>query len=113
VKIASYVIAGLLGLGGVISLAAAAQGNTLTRIITGVVLIGAGILLSFLGRIKTPEPTVVQQIELPGDLHAEQLKCNACGATLNPESVSVKAGGIFVECPYCGTSYQIEEEPKW
>jgi len=113
VKTASYVLAGLLGLGGLIFLVGAVQGNTLTRIITGVVLIGAAILLSFLGRIKTPQPTVVQQIELPGDLHAEQLKCDACGATLDPESVSVKAGGIFVECPYCGTSYQIEEEPKW
>jgi uncharacterized Zn-finger protein len=32
---------------------------------------------------------------------------------LSKENLEVKAGAIFVECPYCGASYQIEEAPKW
>ena len=113
VKTASYVLAGGLGLGGVTFLIGAAQGNALTRIITGVVMIGAAILLGFLARVKTPQPTVVQQIDLSGDVHAEELTCKACGGKLDSDSVSVRAGAVFVDCPYCGTSYQIEEEPKW
>jgi len=111
VKTASYILAVLLGFGGLIFLLGS-QGSV-ARIITGVVLIAAGIVLAFLARIKSPQPTVIQQIDLSGDVHAEHLKCKACGATLDPNSVSVEAGGIFVKCPYCGTSYQLEEEPKW
>jgi len=112
-KTVSYILSGLLALGGLIFLIGAAQGNAATRIITGVVLIGAALVLSFLARVKSPQPTVVQQIDLSGDVHAEQLTCKNCGGKLDSKSVSVKAGGIFVDCPYCGTSYQIEEEPKW
>ena len=111
VKTASYILAVLLGFGGLVFLLGS-QGSV-TRIITGVVLIAAGIVLAFLARIKSPQPTVIQQIDLSGDVHAEHLKCKACGGILDPDSVSVEAGGIFVKCPYCGTSYQLEEEPKW
>ena len=113
VKAATYALAGLLGLGGLIFLIGASQGNTVTRVIIGIVLIGAAILMSFLGRVKSPEPTVIQQIDLSGDVHAEQLTCKSCGGKLDTDSISVKAGAVFVTCPYCGTSYQIEEEPKW
>jgi redox-regulated HSP33 family molecular chaperone len=41
------------------------------------------------------------------------MKCRACGGTLGKESVSVKAGGIFINCQYCGAQYQIDEAPKW
>ncbi|GAG08140.1 unnamed protein product, partial [marine sediment metagenome] len=33
--------------------------------------------------------------------------------TLDSKSVSVQAGAVFVNCPYCESSYQIEEAPKW
>jgi uncharacterized Zn-finger protein len=32
---------------------------------------------------------------------------------LNKESMEVKLGAVFIDCPYCHSQYQIEEEPKW
>ena len=41
------------------------------------------------------------------------MTCKNCGGTLERDSIALREGGVFVDCPYCGTSYQIEEEPKW
>lgn len=81
----------------------------------GLLLIaGAGVLMYRSYRQgKEESTTIVQQIDLPGDLSLERLKCQSCGATLAKDNIDVKAGAVVVTCPYCGTSYEIEEEPKW
>jgi DNA-directed RNA polymerase subunit RPC12/RpoP len=56
---------------------------------------------------------IIQRVELAGDMSTEQLKCKACGATLGKDSIEVKAGAAVISCPYCGTTYHLEEEPKW
>ncbi len=109
----AYLIGGLLGLVGVIFIIAAGQGNAIPRIVIGLVLLGAGIFVARIARMKVPDQRIIQEIDLSGDVRPEEMKCNACGGPLDKDSVSVRAGGIFVDCPYCGTSYQIEEEPKW
>lgn len=85
------------------------------RIIVGVVLIAAGIALGWLAKMKAPQPTVkiTQHIDLPGDSETEELKCRNCGGLLDEKSIELREGAIFVKCAYCGTSYQIEEAPKW
>ena len=55
----------------------------------------------------------MQKIDLSGDVKLQDLTCRACGGTLGKESVIVKAGAVFVNCQYCGATYQIEEAPKW
>jgi uncharacterized Zn-finger protein len=40
-------------------------------------------------------------------------KCQSCGGALTPENVKLVAGAPVVTCPYCNTSYQLKEEPKW
>jgi Zn finger protein HypA/HybF involved in hydrogenase expression len=109
--IVSYLLAVFAGLFGLMWIMGS-QGS-IGRIITGVILLGVAAGLVYFARMKTPEKKIVQQIDLSGDVQTEQLSCKACGATLDSESVSVQAGAVFVKCPYCGTSYQIEEEPKW
>lgn len=81
----------------------------------GLLLIaGAGVLMyRSYRRGKKESTTIVQQIDLTGDLSLERLKCQSCGATLAKDNIDVKAGAVVVTCPYCGTSYEIEEEPKW
>ena len=112
-KSLGYLIGGLLGLIGIISLYAASQGNLVPRVIAGVIFIAAGLFVARVMRLKVPDQRIIQQVDLAGDVHPEQMTCKSCGAPLDQKSVSVRAGGIFVDCPYCGTSYQIEEEPKW
>jgi len=43
----------------------------------------------------------------------ETLKCEKCGGELTKDSITVKEGAIFISCPYCGSTYQMVEEPKW
>ena len=56
---------------------------------------------------------IVQKIDLSGDIQLEKMKCQNCSAELDRDSITVKEGAIFVSCPYCGTAYQMVEEPKW
>ena len=58
---------------------------------------------------------VIQQIkiDLPADTKVEQMTCKNCGGALKPENVKMVMGAPVVECPFCGTSYQLTEEPKW
>lgn len=102
------VLLGLLGALFVIG----SQGQ-IGRVVIGLVLIGAGIVLYATTRLRPKETTVVQKIDLTGDVSAQEMKCKNCGGTLTSKSLSVKAGAIFVLCEYCGTSYQLEEAPKW
>ena len=91
-----------------------AQGQWL-RMVVGVVLMAAAGVLIWLAmqRPKQATTTVVQKIDLSGDVNLEDMTCRSCGGSLGKDSVSVKAGAVFVNCQYCGTSYQLEEEPKW
>jgi hypothetical protein len=87
------------------------------RIITGLALIavGAGIVVA----IKRSEPNpgqtieVVQKIDLTGGVKADQMKCQQCGAPLSKDAVAVREGAVFINCPYCNSTYQITEQPKW
>jgi Zn finger protein HypA/HybF involved in hydrogenase expression len=112
-EIVTYIIAAVLGFFGVMFVVGA-QGQII-RVIVGVILMaGAGVMI-YLTRVrpKHEETTVVQKIDLSGDVKLEEMTCRNCGGTLDDENLSVRAGAIFVECPYCGASYQIEEAPKW
>ena len=111
--IVAYLLSALLGLFGVIFLIGSSQGNAGFRIVIGIVLLGAAALLVFLGRMKAPERTIVQKIDLTGDVAAQDLKCKSCGGKLDSNNVTVEAGAVFIKCPYCGAQYQLEEAPKW
>ncbi|MCP4360469.1 MAG: hypothetical protein GY796_20865 [Chloroflexi bacterium] len=112
-KIVSYLVAAVLSIFGFIFIVGS-QGQIL-RIVVGIVLLGAAAVFIYMTRVK-PQPsqtTVVQKIDLSGDVGLEQIKCQNCEGVLDKESIEVKAGAIFVNCPYCGASYQFEEKPKW
>ncbi len=114
-KIAGYFIATLLGFFGFVFIVGA-QGQVM-RIVVGVVLLVAAGVVIYLVRMQPQvtqtQTTVVQKIDLSGDVSLEQINCQACGAPLGKESVEVKAGAIFINCDHCGATYQFEEEPKW
>lgn len=112
-KLVAYPLAALLAALGLMFVVGA-QGQTM-RIVVGVVLLAAAGALIWLAlqQPKVSVTTVVQKIDLSGDVKLQDLTCRACGGTLGKESVTVKAGAVFVNCQYCGATYQIEEEPKW
>jgi len=84
-------------------------GIGVTLIVVGLAIIG----FAWWQKRKEQKVEITQKIELTGDLEMEKLKCQQCGAPVDKNSIEVKAGAITVNCPFCGTSYQIAEEPKW
>lgn len=119
-RIIGYVVAGILILFGVLylwSIPAAAPNQLVSRLIVGLISMGAGVVIIWVVRTRGPRPIqqVVQQLELdmPGDTSLEKLKCQNCGAELDKDSVTLAEGAAVISCPYCGSTYQITEEPKW
>jgi len=119
-KIIGYIAAGILVLFGVLFLLAAFSSEATSpggRLLVGglLVLIGIGIIVAV--RLREPKPkqevTIHQQVDLTGEVDAEALKCRNCGSQLDKNAISVVEGAIMVTCPYCGTTYQLTEEPKW
>ena len=73
---------------------------------------GAGMIIAAQRGTKTE---VVQQvkIDLPGQTKIEAMKCKSCGGTLSAKDITLVNGAPVVNCPFCGTTYQLTEEPKW
>jgi hypothetical protein len=119
-KVAGYIMTAILIFFGVLFLMSARAEYTQNpggRIITGLVLIAVGILIVVLIRKALPKPAqkieITQKIDLAGKSLPEQMKCRQCGAPLSKDTVAVKEGAVFINCPYCKSTYQITEEPKW
>jgi hypothetical protein len=85
------------------------------RLVVGSVLLAAAVALVVAAtwRPRPEQHTIVQRIELSGDVQQQSLVCRSCGAALDQQSVAVRAGAVFVSCRYCGAGYQLEEAPKW
>jgi hypothetical protein len=112
-KLILYILAGALGFLGFIFIAGS-QGMIM-RIVIGLILFVAAGALVYMARVQ-PEPsqtTIVQQIDLSGDVKLQEIRCRSCNAPLSDKSIRVEAGAIFVNCEFCGATYQFEEAPKW
>lgn len=88
----------------------------------GFAVVGGGFIVGgvfLIIRSQTNHPSggsithAAYTINLPSQTRVEQLKCNNCGGGLKADHVKMIAGAPTVECPFCGTTYQLTEEPKW
>lgn len=121
-KIISFIVAAILGIFGILFIISAGSGDPTIRnpsgsFITGAVMLVVAIVLIVVGtRLKpaSQQPdNVTIKIDLPGNVGMDTIKCKACGGTLGPEDVKMVAGAPVVTCPWCHTTYQLTEEPKW
>jgi hypothetical protein len=88
----------------------------LISVIIGLIMIGGGAyLISLAGRGKMGAVTenVTLNIDLPANVNMDTLKCKSCGGTLTMDNIQMVAGAPVVNCPYCKSTYQLTEEPKW
>lgn len=107
--------------GGFVLLGAAggAQGVTgigSTGIVLGAIALVGGIIMVVIAARKTRQETaqnVTLKVDLPGDTKIEQMKCRSCGGTLTADNIKMVNGAPMVTCPFCGSVYQLTEEPKW
>ena len=107
--------------GGFVLLGAAggAQGVTgigSAGIVLGAIALVGGIIMVIIAARKTRQETaqnVTLKVDLPGDTKVEQMKCKSCGGALTADNIKMVNGAPMVTCPFCGTVYQLTEEPKW
>lgn len=123
--ILGFIVACILIFFGVLFIwAAFSPGAEQGWLIVGIVTVGIGLAIVALGvvalvwsraraRAEAQKQEIVQKIDLSGEIAMEKLKCRECGAELSKDSISVKEGAVFISCPYCGSTYQVVEEPKW
>ncbi len=127
-KTITYIVAGVLiiiglGLGVIIGLSFIVQAGRGGSLSTGVIFLVIGLLFILggaymiyqAGRVKPGEVTqnVTLKVDLPANVNMDTLKCKSCGGTLTMDNIQMVAGAPVVNCPYCHTTYQLTEEPKW
>jgi hypothetical protein len=119
IKIIAYIAAAILIFFGVLFIwgAFGSEGQA-GWILTGIISVAIGFgLIWFAGRQKPATvgagENVTLKIDLPGDVNLDTLKCRSCGGALTTDNIKMVSGAPVVTCPYCGTVYQLTEEPKW
>ena len=97
----------------VFALAASVQ-ETATRLATsGLLFIIALAIIVGIYYITRKPKTVIQQLEVSGQMKAASIKCPNCGASVDANLIKIVSGVPYATCPYCGTTFEVAEEPKW
>ena len=112
-KIVVYLLAAMLALLGLLFVVAAGQGNSIARVIIGVICIAAAASMVAAFRMRPVSHVHHTKLDLSGDVSLQEITCKKCGATLSEKSLRIAAGAVFVHCKFCGAEYQLEEAPKW
>jgi DNA-directed RNA polymerase subunit RPC12/RpoP len=85
-----------------------------SRLIVGFLLFIIGVAVVFGIYYTTRKPkTVIQQLEVSGQMKAVSIKCPNCGASVDANLIKIVSGVPYATCPYCGTTFEVTEEPKW
>lgn len=119
VKTLAYIAAAILIFFGVLFIWATFNPNgQIGWLFIGLISVGIGFVLIFFASRKSAQAggnttNVTLKVDLPGNVNMDTLKCKSCGGTLSTDNISMVAGAPMVTCPYCNTSYQLTEEPKW
>jgi DNA-directed RNA polymerase subunit RPC12/RpoP len=85
-----------------------------SRILTSVILfiIGLAIIAGVYYVSRKPK-TVIQRLEVSGRMAAAEIRCPNCGGSINASEIKINQGVPYAKCPYCGTTFEVTEEPKW
>jgi DNA-directed RNA polymerase subunit RPC12/RpoP len=118
-KIIGYIVAAILIFFGILFIwGAFSPEGEVGWIVVGIISVVIGLGIIALVKFREPKPAqppqeIIQKIDLSGDIEMETLKCQKCGGELQKDSITIKEGAVFISCPYCGSAYQMVEEPKW
>lgn len=119
IKIIAYVAAAILIFFGVLFIwgAFSPQGSP-GWIVIGLISVGIGFGLIWFGSRQKPatqagDQNVTLNIDLPANVNLDSLKCKSCGGALTTKDIKMVAGAPVVTCPYCNSTYQLSEDPKW
>jgi predicted Zn finger-like uncharacterized protein len=86
----------------------------LSRLVTSGILFIVGLTIIVGVYYMTRKPnTVIQRLEVSGQMKGAAITCPNCGASINADQIKIVSGVPYVKCPYCGTTFEVTEEPKW
>jgi len=118
-KLIAFIAAGIFIFFGVLFIwgAFSPQGSP-GWILIGLITIGLGFVLIWAANRKkvdsdSTHANISYKIEMPANTNLDSMKCNSCGGSLSINNIQMVAGAPIVNCPYCHTTYQLTEEPKW
>lgn len=119
-KIIAYIGAAIMIFFGVLFMwgAGDSTGGGASWVVIGIISIAIGFGLIFFASRKSKSSSseaqnVTLNIDLPGNVNLDGLKCQSCGGALTSDDIKMVAGAPMVTCPYCHTTYQLTENPKW
>lgn len=106
--VGSIAIAVLFFFGIVFALASVYEA---TRLVVAAMLFVVGFGIAYY--ITKKPKTIVQRLELSGQMKAVALKCPNCSASVDANQIKIVSGVPYAMCPYCGQTFEVAEEPKW
>lgn len=118
-RIIAFIVAAILIFFGVLFIwSAFSPDGSPSNIPVGIITVGIGLVLVWIGiRAQPGSAAGVQnttlKIDLPAKVALDSLKCQSCGGALTSDNIKMVAGAPWVTCPYCKSTYQLTEEPKW
>ncbi|TFH24433.1 hypothetical protein E4G67_01985 [Candidatus Bathyarchaeota archaeon] len=85
-----------------------------SRLLTSGILfiIGLTIIVGIYYTTRKPK-TIIQRLEVSGQMKGAAISCPNCGAAISADQIKIVSGVPYVKCPYCGTTFEVTEEPKW
>jgi len=117
IKIIAYIAAAILIFFGILFIYATFSPNgSVGWLVVGTISVLIGFVLIFWAARKPAigsDQNVVLKIDLPANVSMDTMKCKSCGGVLSTENITLVAGAPIVTCPFCKTTYQLTEEPKW
>ena len=90
------------------------SGQQVLRLIEGAILLITGFAIAYVSYVFSRKPTtIIQQLEISGQMKAAALKCPNCSASVDANQIKIVSGVPYATCIYCGTTFEVAEEPKW
>jgi DNA-directed RNA polymerase subunit RPC12/RpoP len=83
----------------------------MTRLVVSAMLFVVGFGIAYY--ITKKPKTIIQRLEVSGQMKAVALKCPNCSASVDSNQIKIVSGVPYATCPYCGHTFEVAEEPKW
>ncbi len=97
----------------IFALASTVAASSTRLVISGMLfIIGVAVIVGIYYTTRKPK-TVIQHLEVSGQMKSASIKCPNCGASIDANKIKIVSGVPYVTCPYCGTTFEVTEEPKW
>ena len=90
---------------------AASVSSLFSRLTVAGLMFATAMVLAFY--VTRKPKTVIQRLEVSGDMKAVQIKCPHCSASIDANAIKIVSGVPYATCPYCGHTFEVAEEPKW